>query len=184
MTENKERERLLRVKQKIAAHRPKFVRPESWRYKRLKPNWRRPKGIDNKMRRKVKGYPKMAGVGYRGPKAVRGMHPSGYLVNYISNPEQLEGLDKDKDAIIIQRTVGSRKRKIILDRAEELQIRVLNMPVKAVEIGEAFEEAEEYELLEDEDFEFEDDFELDEENETEKSEGAVEKEDSENESSE
>jgi len=178
MTENREHARLLRLRQKIAAKRPKFVRQESWRYKRLKPNWRRPKGIDNKMRHKKKGYPKMAGVGYRGPKAVRGMHPSGFSVNYISNPEQLGELDPEKDAIIIQRTVGNRKRQTIIERAEELRLKVLNMPVKAVEIGEIFEEAEEFELLEEEEFEFEEDFELDEDLEEEPEE-ALENEDSE-----
>lgn len=181
MTENKERLRLLRIKQKINARRPNFVRPESWRYKRLKSNWRRPKGIDNKMRKKIKGYPKMAGVGYRGPKAVRGMHPSGYSVNYVSNVSQLDELDPETDAVMIQRTVGSRKRQQIIERAEDLHMKVLNLPVKAVEVAEFGEEAEEYELLGEDEFEFEEDFEEEPEEEPEE---ALENEDSEQESSE
>ena len=64
------------VSLKIRTKKPGFERQESWRYKRLKPNWRRPKGIDNKMRRKIKGWPATVNVGYRGPKVVRGLHPS------------------------------------------------------------------------------------------------------------
>ena len=58
--------------------RPDFKRQESWRYKRVKENWRRPRGIDSKMRKKVKGWPRSAEVGYRSPKETRGLHPSGY----------------------------------------------------------------------------------------------------------
>ena len=34
--------------------KPKFRRQESWRYKRVPDKWRRPHGIDSKMRKKVK----------------------------------------------------------------------------------------------------------------------------------
>ena len=41
---------LLEQRKRVSEHRPKFRRQESWRYKRLAENWRKPKGIDNKMR--------------------------------------------------------------------------------------------------------------------------------------
>ncbi|MDG7039035.1 MAG: 50S ribosomal protein L32e, partial [Nitrososphaerota archaeon] len=51
----------------IYMKKPKFLRQESWRYKKLKPNWRKPKGIDNKMRLQEKGWPPLVKVGYRTP---------------------------------------------------------------------------------------------------------------------
>ena len=38
---------------------PEFKRGESWRYKRIKPNWRKPKGIDNKRRFRQRAGPQI-----------------------------------------------------------------------------------------------------------------------------
>jgi len=156
-----EKKKLLKKRMKISSRRPKFVRQESWRYKRLKPNWRRPKGIDNKMLEKRKGYPRLVSVGYRGPTIVRGLHPSGYIPVHVANVYELEKIDPNEEAIIIKHTVGERKRMEIIERAEELKIKILNPPAAIEAAVEEFEGApleEEYELLEeqgDEDFEFE-----------------------------
>ncbi len=118
--------RLLELRKEIAKRRPEFVRQESWRYKRVKPNWRRPRGIDSKMRMEVKGWPKRVKVGYRGPKKVRGLHPSGYKEVLIHNPKELERVNPEVEAIRIAHTVGAKKRKEILEKAKELGIKVLN----------------------------------------------------------
>lgn len=123
--------RLLELRKEIAKRRPEFVRQESWRYKRIKPNWRHPRGIDSKMRLEVKGWPKRVKVGYRGPKAVRGLHPSGYKEVLIHNVKELEKLDPETEAARIAHSVGTKKRKEILKRAKELGIKVLNPRVKA-----------------------------------------------------
>ena len=160
-----ENKKLLKKRKEISARRPKFVRQESWRYKRLKKSWRKPKGIDNKMKEKRKGYPRMVNIGYRGPKAVRGLHPSGYQVVHVANIYELEEVDKETEAVMIKHTVGGKKKQQILDTASDLGLKVLNPPARIEEIGDVLEEAvleDEYELLEDIDEEFEDDFELDE----------------------
>ncbi|MGN6622713.1 MAG: eL32 family ribosomal protein, partial [Candidatus Nitrosocosmicus sp.] len=69
---------LLERRKKISDRRPKFKRQESWRYDRLAVNWRKPDGIDNKMRKQYSGYPSLVKIGYGGPKVSRGLHPSGY----------------------------------------------------------------------------------------------------------
>lgn len=117
---------LLELRRSIAEARPRFVRPESWRYVRLHPEWRKPKGLDNKIRKSFKGYPKRVKVGYRGPVKARGYHPSGSIDVLVHNAKQLEDLIPEKDAVRIGRRVGARKRSEILKRASELGLRVLN----------------------------------------------------------
>jgi large subunit ribosomal protein L32e len=117
---------LLRARKKISATRPKFVRQESWRYIRLAENWRKPKGVDNKMRKQVSGVPPLVKVGYRGPKRARGLHPSGYRDRLIHTIRDLEKLDPKIDAARIGHSVGRRKRIDIVSKANALGVKVLN----------------------------------------------------------
>lgn len=117
---------LLHARKKVSSARPKFVRQESWRYIRLAENWRKPKGIDNKMRKQVAGVPRIVKVGYRGPKKARGLHPSGYKDILINNVKDLGKLDPKIEAARIGHSVGRRKRIDIISRASALGIKVLN----------------------------------------------------------
>src|SRR5919106_5225738 len=123
MVINKE---LLQARKKISDKRPKFIRQESWRYDRLSENWRKPKGKDNKMRKQVSGVPALVKVGYRGPRAARGLHPSGYTDNLVFNVNDLIKLDPKKDAARLGHTVGTRKRKEIIAKATSIGIKLLN----------------------------------------------------------
>ena len=118
--------RLLRVRRTISRRRPKFVRQESWRYVRVKENWRRPRGIDSKMRLKLKSRPALVSVGYGSPRKVRGLHPSGKREVLVHNVEELERINPEVEVARIAHTVGLRKRIQILERAKDLGITVLN----------------------------------------------------------
>ncbi len=120
--------RLLELKKEMKRRMPDFVRQESWRYVRIKENWRRPRGIDSKMRLHKKGYPPCPRVGYRTPKLVRGLHPSGYEEVLVYNVEDVKNkvTDPSRQAIRIASTVGRKKRMEIIKLADELGIKVLN----------------------------------------------------------
>ena len=116
----------LKAQLSLKTKKPDFRRQESWRYKKIGSAWRRPKGIDSKMRLRLKGWPKHISVGYRPPKALRYLHPSGKKELIVFNVGGLEEADSKKHIIRIAHTVGTRKRLKIIDQAEKLKLRVAN----------------------------------------------------------
>ena len=132
-------EKALKLREQAKRNKPRFVRQESWRFKRLKENWRRPRGLDNKMRRKIKGWPPTVNAGYRGPKVARGLHPSGYREVLVFNLKELKGIDPKTQAIRIAHVVGNRKRAKILVEARKRKITILNLK-EVKEVGKKEEE--------------------------------------------
>ncbi|HIP85900.1 MAG TPA: 50S ribosomal protein L32e [Pyrodictium sp.] len=123
-----ELQRLLRLRKKLKSRKPEFLRTLWWKFPKFKndPKWRKPKGIDNKMRLRLKGYPPIVEVGYRGPAAVRGLHPTGLEPVLVHSEKELEGLDPSKHIVVIASTVGLKKRLKILEKARQLGLRVAN----------------------------------------------------------
>ncbi len=65
----------LKLRARARNKKPKFLRAESWKYDRFSTAWRKPRGLDNKIRRKIKGWPPGPSMGYKGPKIARFLHP-------------------------------------------------------------------------------------------------------------
>jgi len=136
----------LRTRARARNKKPAFLRPESWRDTKFSESWRRPRGLDNKVRQKVKGWPASPSTGYKGPKVARGLHPSGYREVIVYNAESVVVVDPSTQAIRIAHTVGKRKRALIIAEAEKLQIKILNNNLVA-EVAEP-EDKEENEKVE------------------------------------
>jgi large subunit ribosomal protein L32e len=79
------------------------------------------------MRRNFKYRPSKVRVGFRGPKETRGLHPSGFREVIVNNVGDLEAIDPKIEAARISSTVGTKKRIDIEKKAEELDVRILNM---------------------------------------------------------
>lgn len=144
--------RLIELRKKMNRKRPSFRRVESWRYKRVKDSWRKARGIDSKTRKKKKLGVKSPTIGYRGPKKVRGLHPSGYIEVRVTTLEDLQNLNKNKHVIKISSKLGARKRIALTDYCQKRGFKILNLGVsrKEIEMLEEMAEAPLVDLEEDE----------------------------------
>ena len=124
---NKEK---LEARRQASESRPKFIRAESWRYDRIKPNWRKPKGVDNHQRKqKSRGRPGLVKVGYGTPNIAKGLHPSGYTDNLVHSINDLENLNTKQDGIRFGHSVGTKKRNELMKVILERKFKVFNARV-------------------------------------------------------
>ncbi|CCI42782.1 unnamed protein product [Albugo candida] len=112
------------VKKKVT----KFKRHQSDNFIRVPTSWRRPKGIDGRVRRKFKGAIRMPNIGYGSNKKTRHVLPNGFKKFLVKNIAELEVLlmHNRKYCAEIAHNVSGRKRTAIIQRAEQLNIRVTN----------------------------------------------------------
>ena len=136
--------KLLRIRKRAKQKKPEFLRSESWRYSKMSESWRRPRGLDHKMRRKIKGWPPMVSTGYKGPTIARGLHPSGLREVLVHNVEELSAIDPTVQAARIAHTVGKKKRTLIVAEAKKKKLKVLNPGIQEAseEAGEKLAEEE------------------------------------------
>ena len=160
-----QKERLLEIRKRMKRKRPSFRRVESWRYVSVKDSWRKARGIDSQTRKKTKTGVKAPSVGYRSPKKIRGLHPSGYEEVRINNKNEIErlNLNPKKHAIKISGRLGAKKRLELIDYAQKRNFHIFNLGISQKEMEE-FETMLEspIEELEDEDFLDEEEFDMEE----------------------
>ena len=116
----------LGVRKEKKAVKPPFKRQEWFRYKKLGTSWRRARGVLSKVRRGFKYRPKKVKIGFGGPKLARELHPTGFKEVMVYNPADLAKIDPKIEGARIGGTVGGRKRKNIIVKADGLGIKVFN----------------------------------------------------------
>jgi len=124
--EDAECKRLFKARRIQKSKKPTFKRAGSHKFKRLDSNWRRPRGLQGKLRRHYVAKGAIAQVGYGSPKTVKGLHPSGFVEVLVHNPADVDDIDASIQAIRISGTVGGRKRALIESKADEMGIKIFN----------------------------------------------------------
>ncbi len=125
--------RLMRLKLKMKQKKPDFKRQEWYKCKRIGISWRKPRGLHSGMRKQLKHRPAIVKVGYRSPSQVRGLHPCGLEDVLVHNLKELESLNPETQGARISATVGRRKKILMIKRAEELGIKILNLSEEKIE---------------------------------------------------
>jgi len=112
----------------VKKKRNTFNRFECDRHIRMDRSWRRPRGIDCRVRRKYRGALRTPKCGYGSNKLTRHLLPNYKKKFVIHNLEELDCLlmNNDKYCAEISSTVGAPKRIQILRRAKELGVVVTN----------------------------------------------------------
>jgi large subunit ribosomal protein L32e len=106
----------------------KFLRRTSNRYSKLgkkrkkKQVWRKPKGRDNKMREKRKGYPVVVSIGYRKKESDR------KKIFTIRNMQDLGKIGKDN--VVMIGKIGRKNKIEIVKKLNEMKISVKNLNIK------------------------------------------------------
>jgi len=107
----------------------KFLRRIWSRYSKLgkrrkkKQVWRKPKGRDNKMREKRKGYPAIVSIGYKREKGTRKKVP--FIVRNINDLNKTKKASR-KDFVILG-SIGKKKKIEIVKKAKEAGIPIQNI---------------------------------------------------------
>ncbi|RNA01363.1 60S ribosomal L32-like [Brachionus plicatilis] len=117
------------VKHNIVKKRTKrFTRHQSDRYVKVKSNWRKPKGIDNRVRRRFKGMYLMPKIGYGSATKTRHVCPDGFKKFVVHNVKELEVLLMQNRTFSgeIAHATSARTRKAIVERAQQLNIKITN----------------------------------------------------------
>ncbi|CAF1053920.1 unnamed protein product [Brachionus calyciflorus] len=117
------------TKHNIVKKRTKrFTRHQSDRYVKVKSNWRKPKGIDNRVRRRFKGLYLMPKIGYGSATKTRHVCPDGFKKFVVHNVKELEVLLMQNRTFSgeIAHAVSAKTRKAIVERAQQLNIKITN----------------------------------------------------------
>ncbi|KAI9795749.1 MAG: 60S ribosomal protein L32 [Piccolia ochrophora] len=106
----------------------RFNRHQSESYMCVDANWRKPKGIDNRVRRRFKGQIAMPSIGYGSNRKTRHLMPSGHKAFLVHNTNDVDLLlmHNKTFAAEIGHAVSSRKRVEIIARAKQLGVKVTN----------------------------------------------------------
>ncbi|GET88450.1 60S ribosomal protein L32 [Leishmania tarentolae] len=115
----------------------RFTRHRYELFPQLSSSWRKPRGEDSPVRRRYKGQKAMPNKGYGSDRATKYITPSGFRNFPINNVEDLYMLvmQNRKYAGVIAHTVGARKRKAIVRKAMELDVRLANGNAKLRKIA-------------------------------------------------
>jgi len=122
-----DKKELLELRRRIKKKKPNFIRQDAHKRSRLNKRWRRPKGIQSKMRLHKSGYRKSISVGYGSPRAVFGLHSTGLKPELVNSLKDLENIDSKVQGIILSHSIGQKKKTEMILKAKEKGITILNV---------------------------------------------------------
>jgi len=129
-------------KRKIVKSKTPFKRYQSDNFMRVKESWRAPRGIDGRFRRRFKGTPNHVKIGYGTDHKTKHLLPNGFLKYRVFNAGDVDMLlmNNRTHCVEIAATVALAKRREILARCLQLNVRCINPGVTRYDEEEGAEE--------------------------------------------
>ncbi|MFW6283370.1 MAG: eL32 family ribosomal protein [Minisyncoccales bacterium] len=121
-------EKLFEIKKEKKRQKPDFIAQDAHKKDKIKKRWRKPRGSDSKMKKKLKGYRRIVKQGYMTPKAVRGFDLMTKLKPVVvSNVKELDNIELKTEGVIISKTVGKLKKSTIINACIDKKITIINL---------------------------------------------------------
>jgi large subunit ribosomal protein L32e len=120
-------ERLIKIKEVIKKKTPVFTRADAHKKKRVGTTWRKPKGIQNKMRLNKKGYRVNVRAGYKTPCAINDTY-KGLIIARVETLKELRLINPKTHAALIGK-VGRMKKEQLIQEAQQHNITLVNLSV-------------------------------------------------------
>ncbi len=111
----------------VKKKKPNFIRQDAHKKVKVSNNWRKPKGSDSKMRVSRKGYHRCVRVGWGSPNSIKGFTREGLEPVVVACKKDIESIDSKSQCIIIQASVGTKKRLDLIVFAKEKDIKIENI---------------------------------------------------------
>ena len=121
-----DKKKLLEIRKDLKSKKPNFVRQDAHKKPKLGNKWRKPKGIQSKMRLHRRGYRRSVSKGWKSPKEVRGLDKGGFMPIIVHTITQLNNIDKETQSIIISSNIGQRKKIDLVKEALKLNLIITN----------------------------------------------------------
>jgi ribosomal protein L32E len=111
---------------------PKFNIPDcgAKNRSRVKPRWRKQRGIDNKKREKIAHAGAEPTIGYKNSPVVAGVRADGKRIVLVHSLMEMQGLIDRRELegynVIVSKSVSRRKNMLITELAKRSNVRVVN----------------------------------------------------------
>eukprot|EP01084_Bolivina_argentea_P153320 267353_1 len=122
----------IRKNKKVKKYTKKFIRHQAPEFIRVPMVWRKSRGIDSRVRRRFKGNIVHANIGFGTNNKHKHTLPNGFKKFRVNNVEDIDVLLMHNRvyAAEIAHNVSVKNRKLIVERANQLNVKVTNANAK------------------------------------------------------
>jgi len=107
--------------------KPLFNRTDANKGKKFGSRWNKPRGLQNKLRMKIKSHGSRPSPGYGAPKKLKNLVKNGMKLVMVFGVEQLSGVNVKSEIIILDGRIGTKKKIDLLERICKLNVSIYNV---------------------------------------------------------